>query len=155
MPGVKKVVQVGDTAVAVVADTWWRANTALQALPIVWDEGPNADMSSEKTAEWLKEGLDAKDAFIGNQAVTPAARSRRRRRRSRPVYSYPHQNHATMEPMNATACLDGGALRGVDADPERRGSACRDRGSGRPTAASMRGAQDPSRRRLRPSRGRA
>lgn len=39
-PGVKKVVQVGDSAVAVVADTWWRAKTALEALPIVWDEGP-------------------------------------------------------------------------------------------------------------------
>ena len=39
MPGVKKVVRVKDTAVAVVADTWWRAKKALDALPIVWDEG--------------------------------------------------------------------------------------------------------------------
>ena len=46
MPGVKKVVQVGDTAVAVVADTWWQAKTALDALPIVWDEGENAKVSS-------------------------------------------------------------------------------------------------------------
>ena len=46
MKGVKKVVQVGDTAVAVVADTWWQAKTALDALPIVWDEGPNAKVSS-------------------------------------------------------------------------------------------------------------
>src|SRR5665811_940795 len=42
MKGVKKVVPVGDTAVAVVAETWWQAKTALDALPIVWDEGPNA-----------------------------------------------------------------------------------------------------------------
>src|SRR5712691_2450855 len=35
-PGVRKVVKVKDTAVAVVADTWWRAKTALDALPIVW-----------------------------------------------------------------------------------------------------------------------
>src|SRR5437773_5849886 len=42
MPGVRHVVTVGDSAVAVVADTWWQAKTALDALPIVWDEGENA-----------------------------------------------------------------------------------------------------------------
>src|SRR5205085_12403663 len=57
MPGVKKVVQVGDTAVAVVAVTWWQAKVAMDALPIVWDEGENAEVSSASIAEWLKEGL--------------------------------------------------------------------------------------------------
>src|SRR5207244_3068204 len=36
MPGVKRVVRVRDSAVAVVADTWWHAKTALEALPIKW-----------------------------------------------------------------------------------------------------------------------
>src|SRR5688572_6185200 len=67
MKGVKKVVQVGDTAVAVVADTWWHAKTALDALPIVWDEGENAKVSSESIAAILKAGLDAEQAFVGNQ----------------------------------------------------------------------------------------
>src|ERR1700742_4496031 len=57
MPGVKKVVRVKETAVAVVADTWWRAKKALDALPIVWDEGENASKSSATIAEMLKEGL--------------------------------------------------------------------------------------------------
>src|SRR5262249_17182814 len=57
--GVRKVVKVKDTAVAVVADTWWRAKTALDALPIVWDEGPSASVSSAAIAEHLKEGLTA------------------------------------------------------------------------------------------------
>jgi isoquinoline 1-oxidoreductase beta subunit len=103
MPGVKKVVQVGDSAVAVVADTWWRAKTALDALPIVWDEGPNKDASSDKVREWLKAGLDANDAVVGNQNGDVKAGLASAAKKVEAVYSYPHQNHATMEPMNATA----------------------------------------------------
>ncbi len=40
--GVRHVLKVDDSTVAVVADTWWQAKTALDKLPIVWDEGPNA-----------------------------------------------------------------------------------------------------------------
>lgn len=103
MPGVKHVLPVGDSAVAVVADTWWRAKTALDALPIVWDEGQHANVSSESLAAWLKEGLDAPQAVVGNQngdvkaAIAGAART------IEAVYSYPFQNHACMETMNATA----------------------------------------------------
>src|SRR6202000_190898 len=41
MKGVKKVVRVNDYTVAVVADTWWYARTALEAMPVEWDEGEN------------------------------------------------------------------------------------------------------------------
>src|SRR5580698_7233908 len=68
MPGVKKVVKVGDNAVAVVADSWWRAKKALESLPIVWDNGANAKVSSATIADFLKEGLDAEQAFVGNQS---------------------------------------------------------------------------------------
>jgi isoquinoline 1-oxidoreductase beta subunit len=67
MPGVKKVVQVGETGVAVLTDTWWQAKTALDALPIVWDEGENAKVSSATIADFLKTGLDADFVFVGNQ----------------------------------------------------------------------------------------
>ncbi|HEY1979869.1 MAG TPA: molybdopterin cofactor-binding domain-containing protein, partial [Xanthobacteraceae bacterium] len=103
MPGVKKVVPVGDTAVAVVADTWWHAKTALDALPIVWDEGENAKVSSASIAEWLKAGLDAEQAFVGNQNGDAKAALAEAAKKVDAVYSYPYQNHATMEPMNATA----------------------------------------------------
>jgi isoquinoline 1-oxidoreductase subunit beta len=102
-PGVKKVVRVGDSAVAVVADTWWRAKTALDALPIEWDLGPNAKVSSADIAQMLKGGLDAKDAVVGNQVGDAPAALAKAARRIEAVYSYPFQNHATMEPMNATA----------------------------------------------------
>jgi isoquinoline 1-oxidoreductase beta subunit len=102
-PGVKKVVKVGDDAVAVVADTWWRAKTALDALPIQWDLGPNAKESSASFAETLKAGLDAKEAIVGNQVGDAAAAIAAAPRKVSAVYTYPHQNHATMETMNATA----------------------------------------------------
>jgi isoquinoline 1-oxidoreductase beta subunit len=103
MPGVKKVVQVGDTAVAVVADTWWRANSALNAMAIEWDEGPNANVSSASIAAMLKEGLDAKEAAVGNKAGDIEAAMASAAKKLTATYSYPFQNHATMEPMNATA----------------------------------------------------
>jgi isoquinoline 1-oxidoreductase beta subunit len=102
-PGIKKVVRVGDSAVAVVADTWWRAKTALDAMPIEWDNGPNANASSASVALMLKAGLDANDAVVGNQNGDVKTALASAARRIEAVYSYPHQNHATMEPMNATA----------------------------------------------------
>jgi isoquinoline 1-oxidoreductase subunit beta len=105
LPGVRKVVKVKDTAVAVVADTWWRAKTALDALPIGWDEGPNASISSASIAEQLKEGLTATvtngDRRNGDalRAIESAAK------KVEAVYSTPFLAHATMEPMNATVRL--------------------------------------------------
>ena len=102
MRGVKKVVQVGDSAVAVVADTWWRAKTALDALPIVWDEGENAKVSSATIAEVLKAGLDAEQAFVGNQNGNAKEALAGAAKKVEAVYAYPFQNHACMEPMNIT-----------------------------------------------------
>ncbi|MGE0311905.1 MAG: molybdopterin cofactor-binding domain-containing protein [Lautropia sp.] len=103
MPGVRKVVAVGDSAVAVVADTWWHAKKAIDALPIEYDPGPNAAASSASFANTLREGLDATDARAGNrQGDAPAALAKAAKRLDA-VYAYPHQNHAPMETMNATA----------------------------------------------------
>ncbi|MFT3817791.1 MAG: molybdopterin-dependent oxidoreductase [Rubrivivax sp.] len=101
--GVKKVLTIDGHTVAVVADTWWRAKTALDALSIAWDLGEHAKASSAAFAQVLKAGLDAPEAAVGNakgdakKALAGAARV------VSAVYGYPHQNHATMETMNATA----------------------------------------------------
>lgn len=100
--GIKRVVKVNDTTVAVVADSWWRAKTALDALPIVWDEGPNVKESSATIAARLKEGLTANDAFadtaIGDtlKAIEGAAK------KVEAVYTSPFLSHACMESMNCT-----------------------------------------------------
>ncbi len=104
MQGVKKVVRVGDNAVAVVADTWWHAHKALDALPVEWHHGPNENVSSASIASWLAEGLVADQAaYVGNQNGDASRALDGAARQVEAVYSYPYQNHLTMEPMNATA----------------------------------------------------
>ncbi len=103
MPGVKKVVRVGDNAIAVVADTWWRAKKALDALPVEWDLGPNAAVQQATIDATLKAGLDADRAAEGNRVGDVNGALAIAYRRVEAVYSFPFQNHATMETMNATA----------------------------------------------------
>jgi isoquinoline 1-oxidoreductase beta subunit len=101
-PGVRRVVKVNDTTVAVVADTWWRAKAALDALPIVWDEGPNASRSSATIAEQLKEGLTAPSAYAYRKEGDALKAIEGAAKKVEAVYSTPFLAHATMEPMNCT-----------------------------------------------------
>ena len=103
LPGVRAVVRVDDNAVAVVGDTWWQAKTALDALPVTWDEGPNVGVSSASIAQILEQGLNADEAFVGNQVGDAESALDGAAKKVEAVYGYPYQNHATMEPMNATA----------------------------------------------------
>ena len=101
-PGFRRVVKVNDSTVAVVADTWWRAKSALEALPIVWDEGAGAAQSSATIAKHLEEGLAAKDAYaFRNEGDAPGA-IQAAAKKVEAVYSTPFLAHATMEPMNCT-----------------------------------------------------
>jgi len=98
-------VKVKDTAVAVVAETWWQAKTALDVLPIVWDEGPGASQSSAEIAKFLQEGLTATGTNGERQhgdalgAIAGAAK------KVEAVYSTPFLSHACMEVNNATVKL--------------------------------------------------
>ena len=103
MKGVKKVVQVGDSAVAVVADTFWQAKTALDQVNIVWDNGANGDVSSASIKKMLEAGLDADDAFVHNTNGDVKAALSSASKRIEATYFYPFLNHATLEPQTATA----------------------------------------------------
>ena len=107
LPGVRHVLAVGDNAVAVVADRWWQAKTALDKLPITWDEGPNAAIDSAAIAARLKEGLDAAEAAVGHKIGDAPAALAKASRRVEAVYGAPFLNHATLEPMNCTAQVTG------------------------------------------------
>ena len=105
MPGVRKVVKLKDTGIAVVADTWWRAKAALDALPIVWDEGAGATQSDATIAEHLKEGLTASATNGSRQNGDAPKAIESAAKKVEAVYSTPFLAHACMEPMNATVKL--------------------------------------------------
>lgn len=103
MPGVRHVLRVDAASVAVVADKWFLAKTALARLPIVWDEGPNAQISSADIAASLRTGLEAAEAGIGQAHGDAKAVTARSSRKIEAVYSTPFLAHATLEPINCTA----------------------------------------------------
>jgi isoquinoline 1-oxidoreductase subunit beta len=101
IPGVKDVVQIS-TGIAVVADNTWTAIQGRNALDIQWDEGPNANVSTESMFKLFgdatqKPGVSAKKAGDANSAMNGAAQ------KIEAVYTAPYVAHATMEPMNCTA----------------------------------------------------
>ena len=104
MPGVKRVLKVNDSTVAVIADTWWHAKSALEALPIAWNEGPAEQQSSETIAARLEEGLEAAEGPFASWGVGDAPKTiANAAKKLEAVYRTPFLSHATMEPMNATA----------------------------------------------------
>ena len=113
MPGVRAVVELARTstsvpAVAVVADSWWRAKTALAALAIQWDEGEYATLDSARQraafAALLANGSAREYEGIGDaNAVLGSAKNL-----LEATYSVPYLAHATMEPINCTAVVKGG-----------------------------------------------
>ena len=153
-PGVKKVVRVGDTGVAVVADTWWHAKRGLDALKIEWDYGPNAQASSAAFAAGAQGGA-RREGRGGRQ---------RERRCGRGAGGGTEEDRGRVfvpapEPRDDGAderdrALDRGTLRSLDADAERRGGArLGGRGVG-PAGREVRGLQDVPGRRLRAARRR-
>ena len=99
-----------ESGVAIVADTWWQANSARLKLNVQWDNGPGAQQSSadfQKRADELskqpgqrvvKNDGNVDDAFKGGAKVIEGA------------YSYPFISHAPLEPRTCTAHLKDGKL---------------------------------------------
>jgi isoquinoline 1-oxidoreductase subunit beta len=100
--GVKGVVKVNDGTIAVVADTWWRAKTALEALPIVWDEGKGAEVSSKDINQIMLNSLNETGDFVLRKEGDALGNIQNAPKKMEAIYFTPYQAHATMEPMNAT-----------------------------------------------------
>jgi isoquinoline 1-oxidoreductase subunit beta len=106
-PGVVSVVQFGgdevEAGVAVIADSYWRAKTALDLLPVEWDEGAHANDTSEEYFKASRAALDEPPTRVVNQKGDPEAVFRSSQHVVEAVYEVPYLDHAVMEPFNCTA----------------------------------------------------
>ncbi|MFM1988087.1 MAG: hypothetical protein RJA99_1044 [Pseudomonadota bacterium] len=108
LPGVAGVVSFeppkgGSGGVAVVADRWWRAKQALEAVEASFDDGPLGGASSQAMMAQLARLLDTEQGWpFWKEGDADAAIAGAKRPPLRADYSAPWLAHATMEPMNCT-----------------------------------------------------
>ena len=109
LKGVRQVVRLPN-AVAVVADSWWQAKTALDALPVTWDAGENGKVSTAGIADLLRGGLAAPEAAVVRKNGDVEAALANAAKRLEADYGAPFLSHATMEPQNCTAHVSSGKV---------------------------------------------
>ncbi len=127
MPGVKAVVTVDpsekrtppeqatpfplgltapQSAIAVIADHYWQARKALDALPVEWEDGAGVQWkSTEQIYDAARKALDKPgekvEASVGNAALAMAQQPKV----IEATYQTPYCDHVTMEPLNGTAMV--------------------------------------------------
>jgi len=102
MPGVRHIVRL-PSAVAVIADSWWRAKRAVDALHVEWDDRGNRTISSASIAEIVRAGLASAPTQVGLTVGDAGAALAGASRRLEADYAVPFLAHATMEPQTCTA----------------------------------------------------
>jgi isoquinoline 1-oxidoreductase subunit beta len=96
--------------VAIVADSWWRAKTALDLMPIEWDFGPNANRNSEQMWQADLETLKKPGTIVLEEGGSYAAAKSKAAKVVEATYRVPYLAHARMEPGNATAIVTSGRV---------------------------------------------
>jgi isoquinoline 1-oxidoreductase beta subunit len=109
MKGVRRVVRLPN-AVAVIADSWWRAKRAVEALPIEWDPRGNGRVSSASIAASVRAGLSETKSQVGRSDGDVAAAMPTAIKHVAADYEVPFLAHATMEPQTCTAHVANGGV---------------------------------------------
>ncbi|HKL78136.1 MAG TPA: molybdopterin cofactor-binding domain-containing protein, partial [Gammaproteobacteria bacterium] len=107
VPGVKQVVAVS-AGVAVIAEGFWPAQKGREALQVEWDYGDHAGLSSSAIERQFREAADAGDAAVARSEGDAAGALDNAATTVEAEYEVPFLAHACMEPMNATARIEGG-----------------------------------------------
>ncbi len=101
--GISYVGKIGESAVAVVADSVWGAMEGRRVLNVTWDDGPNKDLNTAAVTASLKQAAAKKGVSLYS-AGDPSKVSGRR---ISAEYELPFMAHAPMEPGNCTAHYQG------------------------------------------------
>ena len=97
-------------AVAIVADSWWRAKTALDLMPIEWDTGPNGDRNTDELFKADFETMQKAGTIVLEEGGTYADARSKAAKVVEATYTVPFLAHARMEPGNATAMVTPGRV---------------------------------------------
>ncbi|HUO22380.1 MAG TPA: molybdopterin cofactor-binding domain-containing protein [Caulobacteraceae bacterium] len=95
------------SGVAVVANSWWRAQAALAKLNVAWDLGPHADQSSDGFAKTAAELAKQPPHLVLRKDGDPDAAMAASAKVIEAEYAYPFVAHVPMEPQNCTAHVQG------------------------------------------------
>jgi isoquinoline 1-oxidoreductase subunit beta len=109
-PGVVVAVAGIEPGIAVVADTWWQAETARQSLKVDWDFGPGATQSSENFAKNAAELMKAPPANTLRSYGDVDGALKGAAKVVEAEYAYPFLAHMTLEMMNTTASYKDGKM---------------------------------------------
>lgn len=107
MPGVRHVIQIA-AGIAVIADSWWQARKARDAITVQWTPGPNARLNNAAIFAGLKNASASKGKMVRADGDADAA-LKASKKRVEATYELPMLAHSTLEPQNCTAEFKDGA----------------------------------------------